>query len=92
MTCKEGTALAGIAPFPRDSDTLKGRRAIWGAYVRAVLHMTALIAMRKNSVIRTRYQRLCQEGKAKKLAQTARTRKLFTISQCNGQEWDTVAV
>lgn len=31
-------ALAGIAPFPRDSGTLKGRRAIWGGRAHVRLH------------------------------------------------------
>lgn len=30
LTRKEVAALAGVAPFPRDSGTLKGRRTIWG--------------------------------------------------------------
>lgn len=30
LTRKAVAALAGVAPFPRDSGTLKGRRAIWG--------------------------------------------------------------
>jgi len=74
-------ALAGVAPFPRDSGTLKGWRAIWGgrAHVRAVLYMAALVATRKNPVIRIFYLRLCQAGKAKKLALTACMRKLLTI-------------
>jgi transposase len=74
-------ALAGVAPFPQDSGTLKGRRAIWGgrAHVRAALYMAALVATRRNPVIRTFYQRLCQAGKAKKLALTACMRKLLTI-------------
>lgn len=81
LTRKEVAALAGVAPFPRDSGTLKGRRAIWGgrAHVRAALYMAALVATRKNPVIRTFYQRLCQAGKAKKLALTACMRKLLTI-------------
>ncbi len=81
LTRKEVAALAGVAPFPRDSGTLKGRRAIWGgrAHVRAALYMAALVATRRNSVIRTFYQRLCQAGKAKKLALTACMRKLLTI-------------
>ena len=41
--------------------------------------MAALVATRKNPVIRTFYQRLCQAGKAKKLAVTACMRKLLTI-------------
>ena len=81
LTRKEVAALAGVAPFPRDSGTLKGRRAIWGgrAHVRATLYMAALVATRRNPVIRTFYQRLCQAGKAKKLALTACMRKLLTI-------------
>jgi transposase len=81
LTRKEVAALAGVAPFPRDSGTLKGRRAIWGgrAHVRAALYMAALVATRKNPVIRAFYQRLCQAGKAKKLALTACMRKLLTI-------------
>ena len=81
LTRKEVAALAGVAPFPRDSGTLKGRRAIWGgrAQVRAALYMAALVATRRNPVIRTFYQRLCQAGKAKKLALTACMRKLLTI-------------
>jgi transposase len=81
LTRKEVAALAGVAPFPRDSGTLKGRRAIWGgrAHVRVALSMAALVATRSNPVIRTFYQRLCQAGKAKKLALTACMRKLLTI-------------
>lgn len=81
LTRKEVAALAGVAPFPRDSGTLKGRRAIWGgrAHVRAALYMAALVATRKNPVICAFYQRLCQAGKAKKLALTACMRKLLTI-------------
>jgi transposase len=41
--------------------------------------MAALVATRKNPVIRAFYQRLCQAGKAKKLALTACMRKLLTI-------------
>ena len=39
-------ALAGVAPFARDSGLMKGRRTIWGgrAPVRAVLYMAALVA------------------------------------------------
>ncbi|TKB93366.1 MAG: IS110 family transposase [Nitrospira sp.] len=81
LTRKEVAALAGVAPFPRDSGTLKGRRTIWGgrAHVRAALYMAALVATRRNPVIRAFYQRLCQAGKAKKLALTACMRKLLTI-------------
>ena len=81
LTRKQVAALAGVAPFSRDSGTLRGRRMIWGgrAHVRAALYMATLVATRFNPVIREFYQRLCQAGKAKKLALTACMRKLLTI-------------
>jgi len=74
-------ALVGLAPFNRDSGTLRGRRMIAGgrAPVRAALYMAALVASRRNPVIRAFYQRLLAAGKPKKLALTACMRKLLTI-------------
>ena len=74
-------ALVGVAPFNRDSGTLRGKRTVWGgrAPVRAVLYMATLVATRFNPVIRTFYHRLCQAGKSKKVALTACMRKLLTI-------------
>ena len=66
-------ALVGVAPFNRDSGTMRGKRSVWGgrARVRSVLYMGALVASRYNPVIRTFYQRLLRVGKPKKLALTA---------------------
>jgi transposase len=74
-------ALVGVAPFNRDSGTLRGRRAIWGgrARVRAVLYMAATSAVRSNPVIRACYQRLIQRGKPHKVAMVACMRKMLTI-------------
>lgn len=74
-------ALLGIAPLNRDSGTFKGRRGIWGgrATVRAALYMAALVASRRNAVIRTFYKRLRNGGKAPKVALVACMRKLLTI-------------
>lgn len=74
-------ALVGVAPLNRDSGTLRGRRTVWGgrAQVRAVLYMSALVAVRHNRVLRTFYQRLREAGKAPKVALTACMRKLLTI-------------
>jgi transposase len=74
-------ALVGVAPFNRDSGTLRGTRTTWGgrAPVRATLYMSALVAVRYNPVLKTFYQRLCTAGKAKKVALTACMRKLLTI-------------
>ena len=78
---KQIAALVGIAPLNRDSGTLRGRRAVWGgrATVRATLYMAALVASRRNAVMRAFYQRLRNAGKAPKLALVACMRKLLTI-------------
>jgi transposase len=74
-------ALVGVAPFNRDSGTLRGRRTIWGgrARVRHVLYMAATSAVRSNPVIRACYQRLIQRGKPHKVAMVACMRKMLTI-------------
>ena len=60
-------ALVGVAPYNRDSGTLRGKRAVWGgrSRVRAVLYMGALAASRHNPAIRDFYQRLLAAGKPK---------------------------
>ena len=74
-------ALVGVAPFNRDSGTLRGKRTVWGgrARIRAVLYMGALVASCHNPVIRDFYQRLLAAGKPKKLALIACMRKLLVI-------------
>jgi transposase len=78
---KKIAALVGVAPFNRDSGTLRGKRTVWGgrAAIRATLYMAALVASRRNPVIAAFYKRLLATGKAKKLALTACMRKLLTI-------------
>jgi transposase len=74
-------ALVGVAPLNRDSGTFRGKRRIWGGrgQVRAALYMAALVAARFNPVIRQLYTRLCEGGKAKKVALVACMRKLLII-------------
>ena len=74
-------SLVGVAPFNRDSGRFRGNRSVWGgrAPVRAALYMAALVASRCNPVISRFYKRLCDAGKAKKVALTACMRKLLTI-------------
>lgn len=74
-------ALAGVAPLNRDSGLMRGKRSVWGGRgrVRGALYMAALVATRCNPVIRAFYQRLCSQGKPKKLALTACMRKLLAI-------------
>ena len=74
-------ALVGVAPYNRDSGTLRGKRTVWGGRVRvcAALYMGAFVASRYNPVIRDFYRRLLAAGKPKKLALTACMRKLLVI-------------
>lgn len=78
---REIAALVGVAPFNRDSGTLKGRRSVWGgrANVRCALYMAALSAIRCNPTITAFYQRLTAAGKPFKVAITACMRKLLLI-------------
>ena len=85
-------ALVGVAPFNRDSGTLRGKRAVWGgrSRVRGVLYMGALTATRWNPVIRDFYQKLLAAGKPKKLALVACMRKLLVILNAmlkHGASW-----
>jgi transposase len=88
-------ALVGVAPFNRDSGTLRGRRTIWGgrSAVRAVLYMATLSAVRFNPVIRQFHERLKAAGKAPKVALTACMRKLLVILNAvirNERPWQPV--
>ena len=72
-------ALAGLAPFNRESGAVDGKRCIYGgrARVRRALYMAALVAVRWNEPLRDYYQKLVIRGKAKKLALIACARKLL---------------
>jgi transposase len=74
-------ALAGLAPFNRDSGKKRGKRRIFGGRrgVRRVLYMACLSAMLHNPIIRAMYKRLIENGKIFKVAITACMRKLLTI-------------
>ena len=77
----QAAALAGVAPFNRDSGQVSGRRAIYGGRraVRSGLYMAALVAARFNPILREFYQRLRAAGKPAKLALTAVMRKLLLV-------------
>jgi transposase len=81
LSRREIAKLVGVAPLSRDSGTLRGRRFVQGgrATVRSVLYMGALVATKRNALIRAFYLRLLAAGKPKKLALVACMRKLLTI-------------
>lgn len=78
---KQIAALAGLAPFNRDSGTLRGKRIVWGGRrdVRTALYMATVSAIRANPPIRDFYQRLKANGKPSKVAITACMRKLLVV-------------
>ena len=71
-------ALAGVAPYDRDSGNQRGRRSIKGgrAEVRSALYMAALSAIRFNPHFQNFHQRLLKANKPFKVAITAVMRKL----------------
>ena len=77
----EAAALAGLAPYDRDSGPRKGPRRIWGgrAPVRCALYMAALSAVRHDAILRDFYARLCAAGKKPLVALTAAMRKLVEL-------------
>jgi transposase len=76
---QEVAALAGLAPWTRESGTMKGMSCIGGGRpeVRLALYMPALSAARCNPVLQPFYQRLRDKQKPAKVALTAVMRKLL---------------
>lgn len=78
---REAAALAGLAPWNRDSGNWKGKRCIGGgrAGVRRGLYMAALTASQFNPILKAFYERLRAAGKPAKVALTAVMRKLIVL-------------
>lgn len=78
---REIAALAGLAPFTRQSGRWTGRSRIGGgrAEVRAALFMGAMVAARHNPALKAFRDKLVAQGKPKRLALIAVARKLLTI-------------
>ncbi len=85
---REISSLVGVAPFAKDSGTIRGSRRIRGgrASVRSALYLAAMTASRFNPVLRDLYERLRQAGKPPKLAFIAVARKLLTILNAIARE------
>jgi transposase len=86
-------ALVGVAPFARESGTMRGYRRIAGgrANVRRALFMASLSAVRHNPVLKAFYKRLVESGTSKKQALIACVRKLVTILNAmvrDEKEWN----
>lgn len=78
---KQIVALAGVAPFDKQSGNGKRKSIIIGGRpeVRKVLYMAATVASRFNPKMKIFYDRLRAAGKKPKVAYVAIMRKLLTI-------------
>ena len=78
---KQIAALAGLAPFTRQSGQWRGRSFIGGGRtaVRSALFMGAMVAKVHNPVLKAFFDRLVAAGKPKMVALIAVARKLLTI-------------
>ena len=85
-------ALAGLAPWTRESGRWVGQSRIGGgrARVRTALYMAVLSAVRHNSALKIFYGELVGRGKPKLVALMAAARKLLTMLNAilrDGQPW-----
>ena len=78
---KEIAALAGLAPFTRQSGQWRGKSFIGGgrSAVRAALFMGAMVAKAHNPTLKAFFDRLVAAGKPKMVALVAVARKLLII-------------
>jgi len=78
---KKIAALAGLAPFTRQSGQWRGKSFIGGGRtsVRAALFMGAMVARRHNPILKAFFERLVAAGKPRMVALIAVARKLLTI-------------
>ncbi len=78
---KQIGALAGLAPFIRQSGKWKGQAHIGGGRptVRTALFIGAQVAKRHNPVLKAFYERLIAAGKSKMVATIAVAHKLLSI-------------
>lgn len=78
---KQIAALAGLAPYTRQSGKWKGKNFIGGGRtaVRTALFMGALVAARRNPTLKAFRDRLVANGKPKLVAIIATARKLLVI-------------
>lgn len=74
-------ALAGVAPYSRDSGRKKGKRFVRAGrvQVRAPVYMACLTAIQRNPPLKAFYRRLRDAGKPTRLALVAVMRKLLTM-------------
>lgn len=93
LTRTQISALTGVAPYNADSGSKQGVRRIRGgrSYVRSILYMCCLSAIRFNPALREHYQQLIARGKVKRVAHVAVMRKMIITLNAMVREnkiWD----
>lgn len=93
LNSKEIAALAGVAPFNRDSGKFSGKRSIRGGRTapRCALFQAIMTAIRFNPTIKNHYLHLRSKDKPKKVAMVACMRKLLIILNAmlrDGADWN----
>lgn len=78
----QAAALAGVAPYNRDSGPYRGQRHIaqGRSLLRKGLYMAALVSSRHNTTLRSHYERLIRRGKPAKVALVALMRKIIELA------------
>ena len=89
---KQVASLAGLAPVTRQSGQWRGKSFIGGGrkLLRDALYMPALVAMRHNPDLKTKYTALIAAGKPAKVALVALMRKLIILVNTlirDNREW-----
>ncbi len=92
LNSREIAALAGVAPFNRDSGKKSAKRSINGGrkILRNAIYIAATVAIRHNMQIKQFYTRLIEQKKPFKVAITAVMRKILVILNAmvkNNQMW-----
>jgi transposase len=82
VTDNQAAALAGLAPYNKDSGNQKGHRMVQGGRprIRRALYMSAITGSFHNPVFMELYQRLTNRGKPAKVALTAVMRKMVVLA------------
>jgi transposase len=88
----EIAALAGLAPYSRDTGKSSGKRWIRGGRprVRALLYVAAMAAVRGDGPLGVFYRRLVAAGKEKSVALVATMRRMLVIANAilrSAQPW-----
>lgn len=89
LSGKQVASLVGVAPFDYESGGKKGGRRIrFGRKrIRNLLYMGMLQVIRKEGVIKTKYDRLRERGKSFKIAIVAVIRCQLTILNARTRDW-----